>query len=304
MNYYTYRIDFADGHYYYGAHKIGKLPPEQDGYYGSPVTNKDFWTGRICCKTILFVHTDIDETAEIEGLLIGDLWKTDPMCLNAGYWPYVKKTKHGRTNSVEYDAHKEIKRKCRPGTKHHIPGSTMCERWKGEDGFQNFLTDMKERPGKNYIMTNKIKGGWKCSHFSKETCSWSTTESFLKTQVKNRTFEIDNLIPEMLKLRQKGMCIKHIANELGVKWHSVRDRIEPTPYQAKGHFSNKREKKMLMLMEKAVPLYESGIGINETARRVGINRTTLTKRLKKMGIYKDKSVTKTRSNTRVQTSNK
>lgn len=82
--YYTYRIDFADGCYYYGQkRRKDNTPPEQDGYYGSPVTNKRKWLDNICCKTILFMHENVEEAGKTEVSLIGNRWLEDPKCLNA-----------------------------------------------------------------------------------------------------------------------------------------------------------------------------------------------------------------------------
>ena len=77
---YTYRIDFADGSYYFGKKKLDGNP-ETDGYFGSPKTNRDKWD-EICCKTVLFLHEDDKDALLTESLLIGDRYKTDPKCLN------------------------------------------------------------------------------------------------------------------------------------------------------------------------------------------------------------------------------
>ena len=81
MIYYTYRIDFADGDYYYGYK--GSDDPELDGYFGSPATNKIKWETHIHCKVVLEIFDTRKEAYEAECDLIGDLHKTDPKCLNA-----------------------------------------------------------------------------------------------------------------------------------------------------------------------------------------------------------------------------
>lgn len=79
---YTYRIDFANGDYYYGWHKIDG-EPESDGYYGSPKTNKHRWDEDIFCKTVIALHATKAIALEHESELIGDNYRNDTHCLNA-----------------------------------------------------------------------------------------------------------------------------------------------------------------------------------------------------------------------------
>lgn len=83
MFYYTYRIDFEDGFYYIGSRK-SKLPPDRDTRYnGSPVTHKEKWIdGTPFTKTVTGVYENSDMMYKAEELLIGELFLTDPLCLN------------------------------------------------------------------------------------------------------------------------------------------------------------------------------------------------------------------------------
>lgn len=80
--YYTYVILFATGHYYYGVRQ-SEVEPFSDNYWGSPRTNKHFWEEVIHCKEILDQYPSYQEARSAESKLIGDLYKTDPLCLNA-----------------------------------------------------------------------------------------------------------------------------------------------------------------------------------------------------------------------------
>lgn len=79
--FYTYKINFVDGHYYFGSRK-SFVKPEKDVYWGSPKTHKDKWNTTMFYKTILNVFKDGLEMMNEETQLIGDLYKTDPLCLN------------------------------------------------------------------------------------------------------------------------------------------------------------------------------------------------------------------------------
>jgi len=81
MNYYTYKINFVDGFYYYGRRSC-KCRPEDDTYYGSPKTHKDKWRTTMFSKEIISTHNTLEESDIAEGELIGDSYKTDPLCLN------------------------------------------------------------------------------------------------------------------------------------------------------------------------------------------------------------------------------
>lgn len=86
---YTYKITLLKGslagHYYYGQHRTDNL---NDGYAGSGRKIKDYFKhyekieGVTYVKEILHFYNDIKELNQAEYDLIGDKYKTDPMCLN------------------------------------------------------------------------------------------------------------------------------------------------------------------------------------------------------------------------------
>jgi len=81
MFYYTYKIEFEDGHYYFGSRK-SKVHPDQDTeYVGSPITNKNYWVNPFK-KTILNLFDCGKSMLLAESELIGDNHKKDSLCLN------------------------------------------------------------------------------------------------------------------------------------------------------------------------------------------------------------------------------
>jgi len=79
--FYTYRIQFVDGYYYYGSRR-SFVEPSKDVYWGSPKTNKDKWNTTQYEKVILDVCDTGEEMMICESKLIGDKYKTDEWCLN------------------------------------------------------------------------------------------------------------------------------------------------------------------------------------------------------------------------------
>jgi hypothetical protein len=80
MSCYVYKIIFSDGKWYYGIRRIKDKKPQSDGYYGSPVTNREHW-GTPHSKIVLKVFSSWEEASTYENRLIRpDL--NNPNCLN------------------------------------------------------------------------------------------------------------------------------------------------------------------------------------------------------------------------------
>jgi hypothetical protein len=79
-HHYTYKITFEDTpFYYYGLHSTEKL---DDGYLGSPKTNRWCWDFYEATSTILEFFETREEAFTIENILI-KTFINDPYCLNA-----------------------------------------------------------------------------------------------------------------------------------------------------------------------------------------------------------------------------
>jgi hypothetical protein len=81
--YYVYKITFVDGCYYYGK-RACNVTPEEDIYWGSPVTYKDKWTAMKFRKEIIAVYGSYDGCSKAEIEFILPIYKTYPLCLNVG----------------------------------------------------------------------------------------------------------------------------------------------------------------------------------------------------------------------------
>lgn len=95
MFYYTYKITFIDGRYYFGKHQTKDLNDDYAGSGNKVIALQE--AGLPYKKVILKFYNNTKDLNDAEKSLIGDLWFSDPMCLNLstggdGGWDYVNKT--------------------------------------------------------------------------------------------------------------------------------------------------------------------------------------------------------------------
>ena len=74
VHHYCYRIDFETGHVYYGVRSCKCSPKDDNGYLGSPVRHKDYWSKHKPKKTILKEFDTRLEAEEAEKFLINWQW--------------------------------------------------------------------------------------------------------------------------------------------------------------------------------------------------------------------------------------
>jgi len=90
-------------------------------------------------------------------------------------------TKHGHTRSARGDADSPtyqtwnaMRNRCYNSKWHAFKdyggrGIAICDRWRGEHGFENFLADMGERPQGKTLDRKDVNG-----NYEKDNCKWST----------------------------------------------------------------------------------------------------------------------------------
>lgn len=87
MKCYTYKLTLIPDprYYYFGVRNIYRKAPESDGYFGSGNGLKAFRKlyGKDCfSKEVLKIFNDRQECLQEEQMLVGNLWATDPFCIN------------------------------------------------------------------------------------------------------------------------------------------------------------------------------------------------------------------------------
>jgi hypothetical protein len=95
---------------------------------------------------------------------------------SCGCYSIESHKKHGLTNTPEYMSWQHMKDRCLNPESDNYPGYGgrgigVCDRWQGEDGFENFLADLGPRPeGTTLDRWPNNKDG----HYEPGNCRWGT----------------------------------------------------------------------------------------------------------------------------------
>lgn len=91
-------------------------------------------------------------------------------------------------------------------------GITVCERWLGENGYENFEADMAPRPSMLHTI-DRIKNDL---GYFKDNCRWATRSE----QQRNRRVNV------MVTIGARTQCQKAWADEVGIRISTFRRRME------------------------------------------------------------------------------
>jgi hypothetical protein len=94
-------------------------------------------------------------------------------------------------------------------------GITVCDRWRGPSGYQNFLADMGRRPSPQHSIERKDNNG----NYSPENCVWATA---LEQGANKRNNRLVTHQGETLHLsewaRRTGVKRRTLAARLDAGW--------------------------------------------------------------------------------------
>lgn len=122
---------------------------------------------------------------------------------------------HGMSGSTEYEIYHNMVRRCTEVENEHYPdyggrGIKVCDRWMGEQGFENFYADMGPRPkGKTLDRWPNNDGDYEFPN-----CRWATKKEQAENRRSNKWYEFNGL-----KMIQKDWSrYLGIDNRLFHKW--------------------------------------------------------------------------------------
>ena len=123
--------------------------------------------------------------------------------------------KTGLCRSPEYGAHQNMMSRCYDAadprfSTYGARGITVCDRWHGEHGFENFLADMGRKPAKNFSIDriDNDKG------YSPKNCQWATKYQQARNKTNNVRVSVDGEV----------MILREACKRLGVKYGTALSR--------------------------------------------------------------------------------
>lgn len=138
-------------------------------------------------------------------------------------------------------------------------GIEICARWLGMDGFKNFLEDMGERPGPQYMLDRADNDG----SYGPENCRWVTSA------IQNRNYRRNVFVT----IGGERMCLKDACEKLGLNYNIIRERMRRTGA------SFEEVSKMNGRVERMVVFEGEEMAVAKAARLSGIKSCTIKYRL-------------------------
>jgi hypothetical protein len=174
---------------------------------------KQMWRCQCDCGSIV-------EAVRADGLQMGSSQSCG--CLQREL-TVQRSTTHGHSKrgqqTLEYTAWACMMSRCyQPSADNYVRyggrGVTVCDRWKTNagGGFENFLSDMGEHPGKGYTLDRIDTNG----NYEPSNCKWSTK----KEQTKNRSNT------RLVVYQGETMTLEEASTKSGIGYFILHNRIK------------------------------------------------------------------------------
>lgn len=123
----------------------------------------------------------------------------------------------GRSKAAEYGIYRTMLSRCyNPNvSKYHDYGGRgikVCERWRGEGGYERFLADMGRRPSSRHSIERKANDG----PYAPENCRWSTARDQCNNRRSNRIIEHNG----------RAQTLAEWSRETGIGYGTLYTRLE------------------------------------------------------------------------------
>ena len=122
----------------------------------------------------------------------------------------------GRNRAPEYGVYSTMLSRCyNPNTSKYADyggrGITVCDRWRGDGGYQRFIADMGRRPKGASIERQDTNGP-----YSPENCRWATATEQANNRRSNRFIQFEG----------RRQTLMQWAKEVGINYGTLFDRFE------------------------------------------------------------------------------
>jgi hypothetical protein len=113
----------------------------------------------------------------------------------------------GRRPSATYTSWASMKARCKNSNLKDYPryggrGITVCRRWRGKHGFENFLSDMGPRPKGKSCDRRRVNGNYNPSN-----CHWATASEQIANQRKRLRLDQFSTASLAKELRKRGVTV-------------------------------------------------------------------------------------------------
>lgn len=147
-----------------------------------------------------------------------------------------------------YQIWMDMRRRCNNPNKHAYKyyggrGIKVCDRWNGDNGFENFVSDMGERPGKEYSIDRIDVNGDYCP----ENCRWATMIEQMNNTRRNSyviykgkrlsVSEFSRITGISNQSTSKFLCMGLDINYIVMNSHRYR---KGKPQRREGHYNHNR----------------------------------------------------------------